>query len=75
MIRYSHISLMVLCEAAEAAEINAFLGVEPSEVRESRIRKHKPDGSFEEIVHFQWTLNSPKSWEDGDPTTRLLGTR
>jgi hypothetical protein len=71
MIRYSHVSLMILCDAENAATITSILGVQPTRVRESKTQHRRDDDSWEERTHYTWMLDSPMSHTDGDPTARL----
>jgi len=71
MIRYSHVSLLIPCDAESAATITALLGVQPTAVREGKTQGQREDGSWQESIHQTWTLDSPKSHTDGDPTARL----
>ena len=72
MIRYSHVSLLIPCDAESAATVTELLGVQPTRVRESKTQSAKLDGGgWEEHIHHTWMLDSPKSHTDGDPTARL----
>ncbi len=71
MILYSHVSLLISCDAGNAATITELLGVQPTLVRESKTMGQGEDGSWQESTHHTWTLHSPKSHTDGDPTARL----
>jgi hypothetical protein len=71
MIRYSHVSLLILCDSDSAATITAQLGVEPTRIRESKSRTRAADGGWQENVDYTWMFDSPKSHTDGDPTARL----
>ena len=71
MIRYSHVSLLILCDADGAPAITTTLGVQPTRIREDKIQGQRDDGQFEEQIHHTWTLDSPKGHTDGDPTARL----
>lgn len=71
MIRYSHVSLLIPCDATSAATITALLGVQPTVVRESKIWESSEDGSRLESTSHTWSLDSPKSHTDGTPTDRL----
>jgi hypothetical protein len=71
MIRYSHVSLLIPCDAESGAIITAQLGVQPSSVRESKTQISKPEGGWEEHTDHTWTFDSPKSHNDCDPTARL----
>jgi hypothetical protein len=71
MIRYSNVSLMILCDAESAATITATLGVQPTCVRENKSQHRRDDDSWEERTHYAWMLDSPMSHTDGDPTARL----
>ncbi len=71
MIRYSHVSLLIPCDANSATTITAALGVQPTRIRESRTQGQGDDGSWHETTHHTGTLDSPKSHTDGDPTARL----
>ena len=69
MIRYSHVSLLIPCELADAAQITVQLGVSPSEVAESMIRE--AGDTMKEHVCHTWTLHAPMTADQGDPTARL----
>jgi hypothetical protein len=71
MVRYSHVSLLVLCDAADAGVITAHLGVAPSCVRKSTSQSVQAGGTVAEDAHHTWVLDSPLSAEAGDPTDRL----
>jgi hypothetical protein len=71
MIKYSHVSLVIPCDAVNAATITAALGVAPTRVRENKIQARGADGSMHDRVHHTWMFDSPKSHTDGDPTVRL----
>jgi hypothetical protein len=71
MIRYSRVSLLIPCEANEADAISAHLGIQPTEVRQSRPRVRQPDGTMAEELWHTWSLDSPMSADAGDPTSRL----
>ena len=72
MIRYSHVSLLIPCDADNAATITALLGVRPTRIRENRTQGLGDDGNWHESTHHTWMLDSPKSHTDGDPTARLF---
>ena len=71
MIRLSRVSLLIQCTALEVAEITSHLGMEPSEVVESRPRVRQPDGKMAEEVWHTWTLHSPISSDEHGPIPRL----
>ena len=65
MIKYSHVSLLILCDADGLKTIKDQLGVEPTEVKFDPDEEPPPTG----LTHA-WRLDSPKGTE-GDPTARL----
>jgi hypothetical protein len=71
MIRYSHVSLLVPCDAENAATVTELLGVQPTIVRESKTQSWREDAGWEESTNYTWTLDSPMSHTEGDPTARL----
>ncbi len=71
MIRYSHVSLLIPCDAKSAATITTALGVQPTRIREDKSQGQREGGGWEEHIHHTWMLDSPKSHTDGDPTARL----
>jgi hypothetical protein len=72
MIRYSHVSLIILCEtAAEAEAITVHLGVQPSRVRESKSQSWSKEKGRAELISWCWMLDSPKSHTDADVPERL----
>jgi hypothetical protein len=71
MIRYSHVSLLIPCDTESAAVVTELLGVQPTAVRQSKTHGQRKDGNWEESIHYTWTLDSPKSHREGDPTARL----
>jgi hypothetical protein len=71
MIRYSHVSLLIPCDAESAQTITATLGAEPTIVRKSMAQIRGADGGLQESTYLTWTLDSPKSRMDGDPIVRL----
>lgn len=73
MIRYSHVSLIVLCDSlVEADAVTKHLGVQPSRVRESKSDSWTKEGGRKENAPFySWMLDSPKTAENGNPTIRL----
>jgi hypothetical protein len=72
MIRYSHVSLSILCNTRQDADfVTAHLGTQPSQVRESKSHRLSKKTGREERTHFSWSLDSPKSAEQADPTGRL----
>lgn len=73
MIRYSHVSLLILCKTRPEADlITAHLGVQPSRVREDKSQRWSKEAGHSEMVSYTWVFDSPKSAEDDDPTGRLL---
>jgi hypothetical protein len=66
MIRYSHVSLLILCDAAGVDIISTHLGCVPSRV------DHDPKGEVPKtgLTHI-WRLDSPLGHSDADPTVRL----
>jgi hypothetical protein len=72
MIRYSHVSLVVLCDtAAEADAVTTHLGVQPTRIRESKAQSWCPKGGHGEKVSWSWTFDSPKSHTEADVPERL----
>ena len=71
MIRYSHVSLLIPCDRASAAEITETLGIPPTRVREHKSRSQQPDGSWRETTGYSWMLESPLGHGEGNPTARL----
>ena len=65
MIQYSHVSLLILCDAEGLKVINEKLGVEPSEVKHEPGEESLPTG----LTHT-WKLDSPIGAE-ANPTQRL----
>jgi hypothetical protein len=71
MIRYSHVSLVILCDLSDIAAITTHLGMGPSEVAELRTMNLKPNETTKEQIHHKWMLHAPLTAEQGDPTARL----
>jgi hypothetical protein len=72
MIKYSHASLIILCDtAAEAEAITAHLGVQPTRVRESKLKSGNKEKGRTEKASYSWMLDSPKSHTDADVPERL----
>lgn len=71
MIRYSHVSLIIPCDAQSAETITEILGVRPTRVRECTSLGHRVDGDRAERLYQSWELDSPKNHIDCDPTQRL----
>jgi hypothetical protein len=72
MIKYSHVSLIILCDtAAEAEAITAHLGIPPTRLRESKLRSGNKEKGLTEKISFSWMLDSPKSHTDADVPERL----
>ena len=72
MIRYSHVSLIVLCDtSAEADAVTAHLGVRPTQIRESKAQGWGPKEGHTEKVSWSWTFDSPKSHTEADVPERL----
>jgi hypothetical protein len=71
MIRYSHVSLMIPCDADSAASITATLGVQPTRLLASKSNSLCGDGNWKQRLHHAWMLDSPKSHAEGNPTVRL----
>ena len=72
MIRYSHVSLIVLCDtAAEADAVTAHLGVQPTRIRESKSHSWSPKDGHSEKISWSWTFDSPKSHTEADVPERL----
>lgn len=69
MVRSSQVSLIIGCDPAEAAAITAHLGIQPSEVVESRLIVHGQDGRDKH--RCIWTLHSPMPADQGDAVQRL----
>lgn len=65
MIKYSHVSLLILSDAEGLKTINKELGIEPSEVKHDSDEEPPPTG----LTHT-WKLDSPKGTE-ANPTERL----
>ena len=71
MIRYSHVSLLIPCEANTSATITDLLGVQPTAVLESKSHASGEDGRLTERTHHTWSLQSSLTHLEGDPTARL----
>ena len=72
MIRYSHVSLIILCDTvAEADAVTAHLGVKPVGVRESKSQSWSKKEGHAEKISWSWMLDSPKSHNDADVPERL----
>ena len=72
MIRYSHVSLIILCETIAVADsISVHLQIKPSRVREDKTQSWSEEHGHKEKITYAWMLDSPKSATDGDPTARL----
>lgn len=71
MIRYSHVSLLISCDATSATTVSATLGVQPTRIREDKLLSQSQGGGREEQILQTWMLDSPKSHIEGDPTARL----
>jgi hypothetical protein len=72
MIRYSHASLLVLCKAkSEPDMITSYLGIQPSRVREDRVKGWNKEAGHSETISHTWMLDSPKNAEQAEPTGRL----
>lgn len=70
MIRYSHVSLVVPCNAESAEDITSILGIQPTRVREETAQiKH--DNGWRDCTAYTWMLDSPLCHTDGEPTERL----
>jgi hypothetical protein len=66
MVRYSHVSLLILCDEAGVDIISAHLGRNPSRV------DHDPTKEVPETgLTHTWRLDSPIGHSDADPTQRL----
>ncbi len=66
MIRYSHVSLLIPCDAAGVDLISAHLGCSPSRV------DHDPNEEVPETgLTHTWRIDSPLGHSDADPTGRL----
>lgn len=73
MIRYSHVSLLILCRTkSEADWVTSDLGIQPSRVREDRLQRCSKEESRSETNSHTWVFDSPKTAEAADPTGRLL---
>ncbi len=66
MIRYSHVSLRILCDAKGADIISRHLGCLPSRIDYDPNEEIPVTG----LTHA-WRIDSPLGHEDGDPTARL----
>jgi len=72
MIRYSHVSLIVLCETvAEADAVTAHLGIQPTRIHESTTQSWSMKEGPAEKVSWSWTFDSPKSQTEADVPERL----
>jgi hypothetical protein len=72
MIKYSHVSLAIVCETAEdAAAITSHLGVQPSRVRKSVSHSWSKEEGHAEALSHTWMLDSPKSHDQADTPERL----
>jgi len=65
MIKYSHVRLLILCDAEGIEYLTNRLGIEPSEVQFDNEAKPPATG----LTHT-WCLDSPMD-AGGDPTDRL----
>lgn len=66
MIRYSHVSLLILCDAAGVDTITKHLGCKPSRI------DHDPNDQIPVTgLTHTWRLDSPLGHADADPTGRL----
>jgi hypothetical protein len=73
MIRYSHVSLLVLCKTKPEADlVTEHLGIQPSRVREDKSQRWSKEAGHSEMISYTWVLDSPKSAEEADPTGRLV---
>jgi hypothetical protein len=66
MIRYSHVSLLILCDEAGVDIISAHLGCSPSRVDHDTTEEVPETG----LTHT-WRIDSPLGHSDADPTGRL----
>src|SRR5258705_9178586 len=72
MIRYSHVTLKILCDsAAETEAVTAQLGVQPSRIRESKSHSWSKEKGHAEKISWSWMLDSPKSHNEADLPERL----
>jgi hypothetical protein len=72
MIRYSHVSLLVLSKTKLDSDlITAHLGVQPSSVRENHLKRCGKQAGDSALISYFWAIDSPKSAEEADPTGRL----
>ncbi len=72
MIRYSHVSLMHICDTADEAEaVTTHLGVQPSRIRESKSHSWSKEKGHAEKISWSWMLDSPKSHTEADLPERL----
>ena len=60
MVLHSHVSLVVMLNDSEGAEVTSHLGVPPTEIKQSSIRTNRDDHSVEERTVYSWHLASPK---------------
>lgn len=66
MIKYSHVSLLILCKAEGVDIISAHLGCNPS-----RIDHVSQEGVPKTGLTHTWRLDSPLGHSDANPTSRL----
>jgi hypothetical protein len=72
MIRYSHVSLIILCDtAAEADAVTAHLGIQPTRIRESKFQSWSQKEGKSEKVSWRWTFDSPKNHTEAEVSERL----
>ena len=73
MIRYSHVSLMILCKVKSDADlITAHFGVQPTTVREDKLNSWSKEAGHSQTISYTWVFDSPKCAQDANPTGRLL---
>ena len=60
MVKYSHVSLIIPLEEPTGSEVTTYLGISPSQIRESKGSYRTPAGEMESRVSYSWVLHSPK---------------
>jgi hypothetical protein len=72
MIRYSHVSLIIICDTEPELEaVTAHLGVDPSRTRTDKAHSWGPQDGAAELISYSWVLDSPLTHEDADVPERL----
>jgi hypothetical protein len=71
MIKYSHVSLLIPCDLEDSTTVTTVLGVTPSRIQETKTWGTHGKEEMQECIDYTWTLDSPLSHIEGDPTARL----